>query len=119
MAEQLIRTGTLTEEMNLATKPDFTLGVAERVMAVYKTYQGVAFFTNKRLVAQDLHGSTKKNECFSLRFSQVQAWVLDNNSDMDLIVDFWLGAGYIRVIVKKAIDPKKLDRLLDEVLLQD
>jgi hypothetical protein len=121
MPEAIIRTCILTEESAILQPPDYVLAETESILAAYLTYMGTAVFTDKRLIVQNVQGSSKKKgrkkESFSLRYSAVELWTLDNNSDLDYIMDFWLGAGFVRMIVKKAIDTKKIETILTQVLL--
>jgi hypothetical protein len=119
VVEWLIRTCTLTAECAVPEQTDYALAPKERIIASYRTYLGTAVFTDKRLIVQDLQGSNKKKEIFSMLYRGVDAWTMDNNSDMDFILDFWLSAGYVRVIVKKAVCVADVDRILTDVLLRD
>ncbi|MBH0008388.1 PH domain-containing protein [Salinibacterium sp. UTAS2018] len=92
----------------------------EQPIAAYKTFRDSAVFTNKRLIVRDAQGITgKKVELYSLPYSNVLMWSSENAGTLDFNaeLELWTRAGHIKIKVGKAIDVRKLDMLIANVVI--
>jgi hypothetical protein len=92
----------------------------ETAIAAYKTFRDSAVFTNKRLIVRDAQGITgKKVELYSLPYSSITMWSSENAGTLDFNaeLELWTRAGHIKVKLGKAVDIRKLDKLIAGFLL--
>ena len=92
----------------------------EEPIAAYKTFRDSAIFTTKRLIVRDAQGITgKKVEIYSLPYSSVNMWSSENAGTLDFNaeLELWTRAGQIKIKLGKAVDIRKLDMLIANVVL--
>ena len=91
--------------------------VAERA---FRTVRDVAIFTNKRLIVKDVQELTgSKVEIYSLPYSSVHMWSTENAGMLDFTseVELFTRAGNIKIQLKRDINIRSFERLLDEYIL--
>ncbi|HPU14254.1 MAG TPA: PH domain-containing protein [Aeromicrobium sp.] len=94
----------------------------EQAVAAFKTFRDSAIFTTKRLIVRDAQGMTgKKVEVYSLPYRSINMWssenagrLLDSNSELEM----WTRAGHVKIRLNKAIDIRRLDKLIAWATLQ-
>lgn len=78
-------------------------------------------FTNKRLMAVNVHGITgKKRDYTSLPYSKVQAFSVETAGtfDLDAELDLWFsGLGKVRLEFKGQVDVRALSQLVAAYIL--
>lgn len=96
------------------------LVAGEEPIAAYKTFRDSAVFTNKRMIVRDAQGITgKKVELYSLPYTNITMWSSENAGTLDFNaeLELWTKSGHIKIKVGKAIDVRKLDQLIAQVVL--
>lgn len=112
---------TLVSECAIPGDVNDLLVSGEEAVAAYKTIRDSAIFTNKRLIIRDAQGlSGKKIEIYSLPYSSINMWSIENAGTFDLNaeVELWTRAGHIKVNLKKGIDIRKFDMLIANAILK-
>lgn len=122
MANELVRFAEWTFMQQVETPDDVlsSLVAGEEALASFKTIRDTATFTSKRLIVRDSQGLTgKKVECYSLPWSAVNMWSVENAGHIDLNaeVELWTRAGYVKINLKRGADVKAINRLIAECVL--
>lgn len=92
----------------------------EEAVATFKTIRDTATFTSKRLIVRDSQGITgKKVECYSLPWSAVNMWSVENAGHLDLNaeIELWTRAGHVKINLKRGADVNVIDRLIAQYVL--
>jgi hypothetical protein len=116
----VIAAWTFVSETAIPADVEPMLLPGEHAIAAYKTFRDSAVFTNKRLIVRDAQGITgKKVELYSLPYSNVLTWSSENAGTLDFNseLELWTKAGHIKIKVGKAIDVRKLDMLIANVVI--
>jgi hypothetical protein len=120
MEAAAITTWTFVSETPIPADVDSLLVAGERAISAFKTFRDSAIFTDRRLIVRDAQGITgKKVELYSLPYSSINMWSSENAGTLDFNaeLELWTRAGHIKIKVGKAIDIRKLDRLIADVVL--
>ena len=116
-----LATWTFVSEAPIPADVQDLLVEGEEPVAAYKTFRDSAVFTTKRLIVRDAQGVTgKKVEVYSVPYSAVNMWSSGNAGTLDFNaeLELWTRAGHIKIKVGKAIDVRRLDRLIARVVLR-
>ena len=92
----------------------------EKPVCAYKTIRDSAIFTNKRLIVRDAQGITgKKVEVYTLPYSSIVMYSTENAGrlDFDAEVEMWTKAGRITISLRKGVDIRALDKVLETYIL--
>lgn len=122
METAAIAAWTFVSETPIPDDVSTLLIAGETPIAAYKTFRDSAIFTNKRLIVRDAQGITgKKVEMYSLPFSSVNMWSSENAGTLDFNaeLELWTRAGHIKIKLGKAVDIRRLDLLLANIVLAD
>lgn len=88
----------------------------EHVLAAFKGIRDFVAFTNKRVIAVNIHGMTgKKRDFTSLPYSKVQSFSVETAGtfDLDAELDLWFsGLGVVRFEFKGQVDIRNLSQLI-------
>lgn len=120
MEAAAIATWTFVAEVPIPADITPMLVTGEEPIAAFKTFRDSAVFTTKRLIVRDAQGITgKKVELYSLPYTNINMWSSENAGTLDLNaeLELWTRAGHIKIKVGKAVDIRKLDLLIANVLL--
>ncbi|TFD50615.1 PH domain-containing protein [Cryobacterium frigoriphilum] len=120
MEAAAITVWTFVAEAPIPAGLEEILVAGEQPIAAFKTFRDSAIFTTKRLIVRDAQGITgKKIELYSLPYTSVNMWSSENAGTLDFNaeLELWTRAGHIKIKVGKAIDIRRLDRLIAEVVL--
>ena len=115
-------TWTFFREVSIPEDASELLLKDERAVAAYATIRDVALFTNKRLLIKDVQGLTgKKVEIYSLPYSSILAWSSENAGMLDINaeIEIWTLAGKIKINLKRDINIRRFDKLIDSCILRD
>lgn len=117
MANELTHFAEWTFMQQVQTPTDVldALIPGEEAEATFKTVRDTATFTSHRLIVRDAQGLTgKKVECYSLPWSAVNMWSIENagHIDMNAEVELWTRAGHVKINLKRGADVKAIDRLI-------
>lgn len=116
-----LTTWTFVAEAPVPAEVTALLVPGEESVAAYKTFRDMAIFTTKRLIVRDAQGVTgKKVEVYSLPYSAINMWSSENAGTLDFNaeLELWTRAGHIKIKVGKAIDVRRLDLLIAQVVLK-
>ncbi len=118
---ELLAEWTFIQEVSIPKDVSELLVPGEEAVAAYKTVRDTAGFLNKRLIVKDAQGLTgKKIEIYSLPYSSVVMWSIENAGkllDINSEVELWTKAGHIKLSLKKGIDIRKFDNILASEIL--
>lgn len=120
MEAAVIATWTLVSETAIPADIAPLLVPGEEPIAAFKTFRDSAVFTTKRLIMRDAQGITgKKVELYSLPYANINMWSSENAGtlDMNAELELWTRSGKIKVKVGRAVDIRKLDKLIAAVVL--
>ncbi|MGV8884564.1 MAG: PH domain-containing protein [Microbacteriaceae bacterium] len=120
METAAITSWTFVSEVPIPQDIAGILIAGEEPIAAYKTFRDSAVFTNKRLIVRDAQGITgKKVEMYSLPYSSVNMWSSENAGTLDFNaeLELWTRAGHIKIKLGKAVDIRRLDSLIANVVL--
>lgn len=120
MEAAVIATWTLVSETPIPADIAPLLVAGEEPIAAFRTFRDSAVFTTKRLIMRDAQGITgKKVELYSLPYANINMWSSENAGTLDFNaeLELWTRAGKIKIKVGKAVDIRKLDKLIANVLL--
>ncbi len=117
-----ITSWTFIQEIPIPNDVTELLLDGEQAVAAFKTFRDSAIFTTKRLIVRDAQGMTgKKVEVYSLPYRSINMWssenagrLLDSNSELEM----WTRAGHVKIRLNKAIDIRRLDKLIAWATLQ-
>jgi len=115
-----IATWTFVSEVAIPSDIGPMMVAGETPISAFKTFRDSAVFTNKRLIVRDAQGITgKKVELYSLPYANINMWSSENAGTLDFNaeLELWTRAGHIKIKVGKAIDIRKLDMLIANVVL--
>ena len=115
-----IATWTFVSEVAIPSDIGPMMVAGESPISAFKTFRDSAVFTNKRLIVRDAQGITgKKVELYSLPYANINMWSSENAGTLDFNaeLELWTRAGHIKIKVGKAIDIRKLDMLIANVVL--
>jgi len=94
---------------------------SEEVVASFKTFRDAAVFTNKRIIIADKQGITgKKVEVYTIPYKSITMYSSENSGrllDFSSEMELWTRAGHIKIILKKGVDVRKIDRIIAEHIL--
>lgn len=113
-------TWTFANEAQLTPEIAAMFVPGEQAYAAYRTIRDVAVFTNKRLIVRDIQGITgKKIETYSLPWSSVLLWSIENAGKIDLNaeVELWTRIGHFKINLKRGADIEKIDKLISSFVL--
>lgn len=116
-----VLTWSFQREINVPEDVLELLKPGEKPIGAYQTFRDSAVFTTLRLIVRDAQGLRgKKIEIYSLPYSSISMWssensggLLDTNGELEL----WTKVGRIKVNLGKAVDVRRLDRLIAHCVL--
>lgn len=122
MANELTHFAEWTFMQQIDTPKDVveSLVPGEEALATYKTVRDTATFTSRRLIVRDSQGITgKKVECYSLPWSSVNMWSVENAGHLDVNaeVELWTRAGHVKINLKRGADVNAIDRMIARYVL--
>lgn len=123
MANELVKFAewTFFQECPIPSDVSEMMTQGEQPVAAFKTIRDVATFTNKRMIVRDAQGLTgKKVETYSLPWSSVDMWSMENAGTLDFNaeIELWTRAGHVKINLKKGADIRKIEWYIAQYVMQ-